>query len=222
MTAMATSADDFMAAIRAGDLSRVSSMLAAQPELARTRQQGASALLIARYHGKHDVVALLRGSLATLDIFEASALGDRERVAALLDARPSLANAVAEDGFGPLGLASFFDHEPVVRLLLERGARVDAASANGMRVMPLHSAAAARSVPIARLLLADGAPVNARQGQGELGFTPLMEAAFNGQRDMVEVLLAHGADPSLRDDKGATAADHARNNGHGTLADRLG
>ena len=154
----------FIAAIRAGDLETVRSMLEAQPGLIGSRQDGASAVLLARYWSRHDVVALLRGRLPALDIFEAAGLGDRERVERLLEREPDLANAVAEDGFGPLGLASFFDHEPVVRLLLERHARVDAASSNGMRVMPLHSAAAARSVPIARRLLERGAPVDARQG----------------------------------------------------------
>ena len=128
---------------------------------------------------------------------------------------------MAEDGFGPLGLACFFDHEPAVRLLLSRGARVGEASANGMRVMPLHSAAAARSVPIARLLLERGAPVNARQGEGG-GFTPLMEAALNGQMDLIDLLLAFGADRTLRDGEGRSAADHARSRGHEDAARYLG
>jgi uncharacterized protein len=213
--------DSFMAAIRAGDLDAVKAMLAAQPGLETTRRGGASALLIARYQGRHDVVAFLRDRLTNLDIFEAAAFGERARVEHLLDGDPGLANAVADDGFGPLGLAAFFDHEAVVALLLERGARVDAASGNAMRVMPLHSAAAAHSVPIARRLLERGAPVNARQGAGEAGFTPLMEAAYNGQRDMVDLLLEHGADRTLRDDKGLTAADHARHNGHASLGDHL-
>ncbi len=213
--------DSFMAAVRAGDLDAVKAMLAAQPGLETSRRDGASALLIARYHGRHDVVAFLRDRLTNLDIFEAAALGERARVEHLLDGDPGLANAVADDGFGPLGLAAFFDHDAVVALLLERGGRVDAASANAMRVMPLHSAAAAHSVPIARRLLERGAPVNARQGAGEAGFTPLMEAAYNGQRDMVHLLLEHGADRTLRDDKGLTAADHARQNGHASLGDHL-
>jgi uncharacterized protein len=214
--------ETFIAAIRDGDLGKVKSMLAAKPGLIRSRRHGASPILIARYHGKQEVVECLRGLLPALDIFEAAALGDRERAARLLDGNGGLANAVAEDGFGPLGLASFFDHEPVVRLLLARGARVDAASANDMRVMPLHSAAAAHSVPIARLLLERGAPVNARQGTSGLGFTPLMEAALNGQTEMVDLLLEHGADRTMREDKGHTAGDYARQNGHAALADHLG
>jgi uncharacterized protein len=39
---------------------------------------------------------------------------------------------------------------------------------------------------------------------------------------MVELLLQHGADPRLRDEEGRTAADHARAQGHPSLAERLG
>ncbi len=214
--------EEFIAGVRSGDLGKVKSMLAAQPGLIRSRRHGASPILIARYHGKQDVLECLRSLLPSLDIFEAAALGDRETAERLLHGNGGLANAVAEDGFGPLGLAAFFNHESLVRLLLERNARVDAASSNDMRVMPLHSAAAARSVPIARLLLERGAPVNARQGTGGLGFTPLMEAALNAQTEMVDLLLEYGADRTMRDEKGQTAGDHARQNGHAALAIHLG
>src|SRR6266446_1904508 len=213
--------ETFIAAIRGGDLGKVKAMLAGKSGLIRSRRHGASPILIARYHGKQEIVECLRGLLPALDIFEAAALGDRKTAERLLDGDGGLANAVAQDGFGPLGLASFFDHEPVVRLLLERGARVDAASSNDMRVMPLHSAAAARSVPIARLLLERGASVNARQGTSGLGFAPLMEAALNGQAEMVDLLLEHGADLTMRDEKGHTAGDYARQNGHAALANHL-
>jgi ankyrin repeat protein len=213
---------EFWKAVKTGDRHAVESLLAADPRLATTRLDGASAILVAAYHHKPEVTQCLRPHVAEIDIFEASALGDLGRGKALLESDPRLANAVAEDGFGPLGLACFFDHEPVVRMLLDSGARVDQASSNGMRVMPLHSAAAAHSVPIARLLLERGAPVNARQAPGEGGFTPLMEAAFNGQVEMVELLMRHGADASLKDRDGKTAADHARERGHAGLAGRLG
>ena len=64
--------------------------------------------------------------------------------------------------------------------------------------------------------------MNARQGNATDGFTPLMEAAMNGQAEMVDLLLEHGADRTLRDDTGLTAGDHARLQGHTALADRLG
>jgi len=213
---------DFWKAVKAGDRPGVESLLAADPRLATAGLDGASAILVAIYYRKRDVAGCLRPHVAELDIFEACALGDVGRVKALLESDPRLANAVAEDGFGPLGLACFFDHEPVARLLLASGARVDQPSSNGMRVMPLHSAAAARSLPLARLLLERGAPVNARQGQGDAGSTPLMEAAFNGQNEMVELLMREGADASMKEGDGKTAADHARAKGHAALADRLG
>jgi ankyrin repeat protein len=44
------------------------------------------------------------------------------------------------------------------------------------------------------------------------------EEFVNGQVEMVDLLLAHGADPALRDEKNLTAADHARERGHAVLA----
>ena len=129
-----------------------------------------------------------------LDVFEASALGRTERVRDLLDADPALANAWADDGFQPLGLASFFGQADAARLLVERGADVNSASRNTMKVMPLHSAAAAQDpgvrYEIARLLLEAGADPNARQ-QGE--YTPLMAADQHGDARLRELLVAHGA-----------------------------
>ena len=133
--------EDFWTAMTTGERGAVEAMLRVDPRLAGSRRQGVSAVLLALYHHKPTVAAALRPHVPSLDIFEAAALGEVDRVRALLDADPGLANAVAEDGFGPLGLASFFDREPAVRVLLERGARVDTPSSNGMRVMPLHSAA---------------------------------------------------------------------------------
>ena len=212
---------NFWKAVKTGDRAGVERLLAADPGLATARLDGASAILVATYYHKPEVARCLRPHITELDIFEACALGDALRVNALLDRDARLSNAVAGDGFGPLGLACFFGHEPVARMLLAAGARVDQPSSNGMAVMPLHSAAAAHSVPIARLLLDGGAPVNARQGLGEGGFTPLIEAALNGEVDMVELMMRHGADPFMKDHDGKTAADHAQAGGHTALSARL-
>ena len=41
-----------------------------------------------------------------------------------------------------------------------------------------------------------------------------MYAAAEGNRDVIKILLAHDADPSLEDDDGEIALNFAENNGH--------
>ncbi|HET7855871.1 MAG TPA: ankyrin repeat domain-containing protein, partial [Gaiellaceae bacterium] len=101
-----------------------------------------SELLQAVYQGDKARAEELLAADPELDVFEAAAVGRTERLRELLDADAGLANAWAEDGFQPLGLASFFGHVEAARLLVERGAEVNSASRNQMKVMPLHSAAA--------------------------------------------------------------------------------
>jgi ankyrin repeat protein len=48
-----------------------------------------------------------------------------------------------------------------------------------------------------------------------------MEAAGSGKKELVELLLQAGADPSLSAENGKTAADIARDNGHAELAGAL-
>jgi ankyrin repeat protein len=152
-----------------------------------------SDVLQAIYRGDRDEAERLAAE-KDLDVFEASALGRTERVCELLDADPALANAWADDGFQPLGLASFFGNADAARLLVERGAEVNSASRNAMKVMPLHSAAAAQDPvvrhEIAQLLLEAGADPNARQ-QDE--YTPLMAADQHGDARLRDLLVEHGA-----------------------------
>lgn len=210
---------DLMAAVQAGDRDRVASLLAAEPDLAAVRDaNGVSAPLLARYHSHHELVALLLAARPSLDVFAAAGLGEVQRLRELLVADPALAAAFAGDGQTPLGLASFFVQPACVALLLERGADVEAASRNPMRVRPLHAAAAGHSLEIVRLLLAAGADPNVRQ---QAGFTPLQAAALHGDLEMVEVLLDAGADPALRSDDGKSAADLAREKGHAAVVTRL-
>jgi uncharacterized protein len=109
------------------------------------------------------------------------------------------------------------------RSLIEAGANVSARTTNALDNQPLHAAAAgnrtdARLASV-QLLLDAGAPVNERQSGG---FTPVMSAAQNGDAPVLELLLARGADPTLGDDEGRSAADHARAAGHEDLVVRLG
>jgi uncharacterized protein len=53
------------------------------------------------------------------------------------------------------------------------------------------------------------------------GVTPLMAAAAGGHEAVVKLLLNHGADPALRDERGRSAAAYARAEGYTHLAERL-
>ncbi len=209
----------FFRAIRAGDRAQVERALAAQPALIAARDpQGVSAPLVALYHGEPVIAALLAEAGAPLDVFDAAALGRVERLSALLAADPTLAHAVAADGFSPLGLAAFFGQAEAAHRLLEAGADPNRASQNAMRVAPLHSAVAAQQLAISEDLLQHGADVNAAQADD---FTPLHEAAQNGQLTMIELLLAHGADPTARKSDGQTPLDVAEAHGQTAAAEAL-
>jgi ankyrin repeat protein len=153
-----------------------------------------SELLEAIYQGDQARAEALLAADPELDVFEAAAVGRTDRIRELLDEDPSLANAWAEDGFQPLGLASFFGHVEAARLLVESGAKINSVSRNEMKVMPLHSAAATDDpearYELAKLLLEAGAEPNARQ-QDE--FTPLMAADQRGDDRLAKLLQEYGA-----------------------------
>ena len=165
-----------------------------------------SELMLALYEGRKDAVDAILARDPKLDVFEAAALGRVERLHDLLDADPDSARARYPDTFTPLHFAAFFAQPEAARLLLERGAEVDAVAAGFSRVTPLHSAAAAGQTAIAALLLEHGADPNAVQ---EGGFTPIHAAAQNGDAELVRMLLARGADPSGATDDGRTPLDLA-------------
>ena len=210
---------DVFEAIAAGDAARVRELVAADPTLAGARDgQGVSAVMLARYHGAHEVVSVLVDAGPELDVFEAAALGGEERLDELTAREPALVRARSADGFTALHFAAFFGQPACARLLVERGADVHDVARNPMKVQPLHSAAAASQREIVEFLLDAGADPNARQQRRAV---PLHAAAQNGDEDVVELLLARGADPTLVHEDGRTAADMARDAGHEALATLL-
>jgi ankyrin repeat protein len=204
-------AAQFLEAVKKGDRSAVDRMLEADPSLLSAKDEhGTSAVLLAHYHGRSDVAAALLSRAPSLDVFEAATAGDATRVALLVDADHALADAMARDGYTPLGLAAFFKRRDAVKALLDRGATPSIASRD-QAFTPLHSAVAtdagASDTDIVRLLLEAGADPNAKSREGG---TPLHTAAFTGDRESAELLLAYGADPNATDAKGHTPLDLAR------------
>lgn len=203
-------------AIEAGDAEQVKQLLDEHPELAAERDgNGVSALLVALYNGL-PVTDDIRAHLDELDVFEAAAVGDAERLRTLLAEDASLARAWTEDGFTALHYAAFFGTSEAARALLEHSADADALATHPqLKVRPIHSAAASQQVETVRLLLDHGADVNSRQ---EGGFSALHSAAFHDDGALAELLLERGAERSLATDDGDTPADTAAKQGHDELA----
>lgn len=211
---------DIFEAIQSGDLSAVRQIIDTDPDVVRSKNpEGLSPLIVAAYWGQSEILDLLRQTAGDLDSWEACIVGDDERVRAILAEEPAMTSAYSPDGFTGLHLAVFFGWPDIARRLISAGSNVLARTTNALDNQPLH-AAVAGSKAEARLactevLVNAGAAVNERQSGG---FTPLMAAAQNADTEVLRLLLAHGADPSLKDDEGRSAADHALTAGHTEIA----
>ena len=86
--------DDLIAAVQAGDASRVSVLVAGDPSLANARDAaGVSAILLSRYRSDRAVTDALLAADPDLDVFEAAALGYADRLTEHLDTDPAAARA---------------------------------------------------------------------------------------------------------------------------------
>ncbi len=211
-----TAGEAILDAVRDGNTGKVAMLLDQEPGLVNARNElGQSPILLAKYHRRDELVNLLLGRGAVLNIWEASAVGDLDRVMELLDTDDTLADAHSADGFTVLGLSAYFGHEQIVHNLLAKGANPNRAASNPLQATPLHSAVAAGHMSIVRLLVEAGAGVNLTQQQG---FTPLHGAAANGDELMVRYLLANGATANARAASGQTPLDLALASGHPAVA----
>ncbi len=175
---------------------------------AQSKLGNTSLLLAARKAGNSRTVKLLieRGAdvnvanvFGSTALMAAAASGDIDSVRLLLDAGAEI-NAkpnMTVDGFimgggrTPLMWAAYLDNEPLAKLLLERGAKIDIFTQIGSA---LGQAAWGGHVGVARVLLDAGAPVDQRDLIAN--YTPLHWAASSelSSPALVELLLSHRAD----------------------------
>ncbi|MCU1240880.1 MAG: hypothetical protein JWO71_1606 [Candidatus Acidoferrum typicum] len=208
-----------MDAIRAGDKTGLEALLSAEPSLAlSTASNGSSVMLLSAYYQHPELAEIFMRRGVKPDVFEASALGDLETVRRLVNVDRALVNALAADGFFPLGLAAYFGHPSIVEFLLKNGADVKQAARNAQKVTALHAGASRGGAEIVKMLLEAGADPNTKQ---EHGFVPLHSAAANGNVAVIALLLKYGARADAKADDGKTPANMAAEGGHKDLAEML-
>ncbi|MGD9539154.1 MAG: ankyrin repeat domain-containing protein [Alphaproteobacteria bacterium] len=147
--------------------------------------------------------------------------GDLAQVRALIEAGAPV-DALDWAGWTALNWAALLLETEIAAYLLDEGADIEHQAPGGRSAgRPLTLAAKKHGgAPMVTLLLERGAAVD---GTDPIGRTALMRAAVHGWLDIVEVLLAHGADPNAATPgtPPITPLLLARQGGHDEVAARL-
>ena len=235
-------------AVRFGQLDGLQQLIAASCDLQFADADGHSLLFRARTAEQTGIADWLAAQNCRETFFDLVATGDRAQAESRLDADKSLVAQTNRNGRVPLIPAVASGKTEVVALLLERGAPADALAADGWstlhlaaandsvdvarlllkasvatnalttsRLSPLDVAAIYGATNVAELLVQHGAPVNA-QPEGGFKNSTLHWAVHMGQLEMVKLLLAHGADMNLKNNRngGETPLALARVSGNST------
>jgi len=216
---MAT-ADEFLKAVKGGDLAAVQGMLVQAPHLKNARtDNGVHAAVLAIYYGRKDVADMILQLAPELTIHDAATLGDFGRVKQLVAQDSELVNSLSGDGFTPLGLAAFTGRLEIAEFLLAQGAEVNRASEDDNKFTALTGAVANGNAAVVKLLLMHGADPNHLYEGGQ--FSPLLEAAAEGKVGIVDLLIRHGANVNMKSTDGKTPLGIARQNGHTAVVEAL-
>ena len=195
--AQTTLSDQFYGAIRSDNQLALANLLAGGADINLQDARGNTPLMYASAVGSAEMMRTLLAKGADVkskNNFDSTALmwctNDLAKVRLLLE-KGAEVNARSKQGLAPLFIAASHDgNVEVVRLMLKHGADTKApgpAGATGSLMM----SAKAHDTASSKLLLESGAMAKAK---GFAGFTALINAAGNGNAELVKLLLARGAD----------------------------
>ena len=205
--------------IEKGDSIAIDDLLNGNPSLCTQKtSHEISPLLLACYYNKPQIVKVLLKHVNELTIHEAAAANLLEQVQAMVENAPDELNAISDHGFTPLGMATHFGNEDIVRFLLEKGADPNTHSQNGYNVYPLHAAVGSGFDGISKMLIEAGAEVNVLQTSRT---TPLHLAAQTGNIELLILLLENGAQVAVKNEIDKTASDLAGEKGYTEIANIL-
>ena len=208
-----------------GDAAKLSEIVERTPMVVRER--GANEAPPLHFAATVETARLLVSRNAALDALDkygataarAAAYGRRTR-------RPVARFLMEASGEADAWLYAALDDVDALRAVADSGADVLGARRDGLNPAsgfggtPLHTAAALANLDTVKFLIMRGADVDMSSGSD--GDRPLHYAAKRNARDVIDALLASGANPRLKDaTRDATPADWARFAGHFALASYL-
>ena len=173
-------------------------------------------LRLDNYHsGDYDVIDQETGEKKVVSmahrtpLIEAVEAGHEEIVKCLLDFKAKV-NEKDGDGCTALYVAFDEDEDDIAEMLLKNGADPDIGNMDiGEDNTLLAWLSSRRKLAYVRMLLEQGTDPNV---PGKSGLYPLHMAARTGGKQVIELLLAHGADPMLEDPSGCTPQTIATKN----------
>ncbi len=233
--------DDLLSAAISGDVNQVDELINAGVDVNYINKDGQSALTVSfmgltdgeasrRYRRNIDqVIDILISHGANPNVGKltplmlAAALKKLHILNSLIKHGAEL-NHAAEDGATALFLASIksdstidSEDEKCAIALIQAGSDVTCRHESGATA--LQAAAESGFNSVVRAIL-EGAPSLIHIYDND-DFTPLMAAARAGHDMVVSTLLNCGADASIKDSEGLTAADYANQNGHMDIAEMI-
>lgn len=204
-------------ASRSGHLDMVDLLLARGAPIDARNLAGATALYFAAEGGRTSIAQRLieRGADVSLTgrsgvspVSAAAYAGNGAIVEALL-ARGADGRAPDDTGKPPVVYAAAGARLDIVQRLLALDIDINARYPNDLTVLmwasgPDEKVSESQAIAVVSYLLDAGAQIDDRDARGR---TALMIAAEGGRAEIAHLLLARGADPSLRDKAGKRAAD---------------
>lgn len=204
--------------IETGNTQDLELLLSRNPELVRENtSHDISPLLLACYYNKPQIVQAILKYINTISIHEACAVGLKDHVQMMVDYKNDVVNELSSNGFTALGIATHFEKEDIVRILLAHHADPNIPS-NNYNVYPLHTALLANNTAIAKMLIESGAEINTLSSEN---LSSLHLAAQNGNIELIILLLEEGADIKQLTTSAETAADLAAARGFYEIAEIL-
>ena len=159
------------------------------------------------------------GSLVKPPLHYAAQYGHME-IVQLLISKGANVKAKTDDGNTPLHSAAAKEHKEISELLIAKGADVNAKDNKGRT--PLHWATGTGwqgGYEITESLISKGANVNAKDYKHN--WTPLHNAAREGRKETIRILISNGADINTQTSGGDTPLDSPMRNNNQKIVDLL-